>query len=146
MKRLLPALLVLGFTLPAQADIVVPRPRVRAVATAQLTSLRRVSSDAPAADRRAVLRELRAQLGRQRHRIDRCLAGLDLREDPLRRRSRTLRGRLTFDRSGRPTVQIDRTRGFPRAARACIEEGVRAVAVSTAPRGRLVVAFTYTLR
>lgn len=145
MKRLLLVLALLGVAAPASADVVMPRVRVRAVPTVHLASVRRVTTDAPTPDAEAVLREARAELGARTSRINQCLRGMDLREDPLRTRRRTLTGRLVFSRSGRPSVQIDRVRGLPPAARACVEEAVRSIAVRTAPRGRVEIRFTYAL-
>ena len=147
MKRLLLVLSLLGVAAPASADVVMPPPRVRVPSTTiHLASVRRVTTDAPTSDAEAVLREARAELGTRTSRINQCLRGLDLREDPLRNRRRSLTGRLVFTRSGRPTVQIDSVRGLPDAARACVEEAVRSLAVRTAPRGRVEIRFTYTLR
>ncbi|MCB9594380.1 MAG: hypothetical protein H6719_16735 [Sandaracinaceae bacterium] len=147
MKRFLVTLLLLGAAAPAHADLVVEMPHVRRPShSVALSSVRRGSTDAPTADAERVLSEARSQLYGQRSRINRCLSGLDLREDPLRSRRRALTGRLVFSRSGRPAVHIDSTRGIPGPARACIEEGVRAVAVRTAPRGSVEIRFTFTLQ
>ncbi len=145
MKRLLVVLCLLGVAAPASADIVIPRARVIAAPEIHLASVRRVGTDAPTADAEAVLREARAALGAQRGRIQQCLRGVNLSRDPLERRTRSFTGRLVFSRSGRPSVHVDRVRGLPAPARACIEEGVRAIAVRTAPRGRVEIRFSYTL-
>ncbi len=146
MTRPIALLFVLFLATPAHADVVVPHYRVQPVATVHLSGVRRVSTDAPTEDAEAVLRETRSQLYGAQARIDRCMRGVDLREDPLRSRSRSLSGTLVFTRSGRPTVEIDRVRGLPSGARACVEEAVRSIAVRTAPRGRVEVRFTYSLR
>lgn len=145
MKRLLVVLCLVGAAAPASADVFIPRARVITAPEVHLASVRRVGTDAPTADAEAVLREARAELTGQRGRINQCLRGLNLSRDPLERSARSFSGRLVFSRSGRPSLHIDRVRGLPAPARACIEEGVRAVAVRTAPRGRVEIRFSYTL-
>ena len=145
MNRLLALSLVLFVAAPAAADVVVERHPPHPAQSARLTALHRVRTDAPAADAEAVLAETRRELGAGQARIDAGLRGLDLREDPLRSRARTLSGRIVFERSGRPSVRVQRAQGLPAAARGCIEEAVRAIAVRTAPRGVVELRFTYTL-
>lgn len=145
MNRLLALSIALCAAAPAAADVVVVPAPAHPVHTARLTALRRVRTDAPTADAEAVLAEVRRELGARQGRIDACLAGLDLREDPLRSRARTISGRIVFERSGRPSAHVERAQGLPAAARGCVEEAVRAIAVRTAPRGAVELRFTYTL-
>ena len=146
MKPLLAAVALTLFALPAHADIAVPRHRIRPVPTVHLSSVRVARTDAPDDDTTAVAREARRALHAQRGRIDRCLRGVDLRRSPFRSGTRSMRGRLVFTRSGRPTVQIEHARGIPRAARACVLEAVESVATRTAPRGTVEVRFRYDIR
>jgi len=145
-KPLTAALALTLFALPAHADIAVPRRIVRPVPTVHLTSVGVARTDAPDADTEAVAREARRALHAQRRRIDRCLRGVDLRRSPFRSGGRSLRGRLVFTRSGRPSVRVGRARGIPRAARACIVEAVESVATRTAPRGTVEIRFRYEIR
>lgn len=126
----------------AHADVYVPRPTVRAALRLRVAGVSVESGDAPQVDRDAARSELRQALARAQGRIDRCVPSLT--QDPLRGGSRTLVGRVTFSRSGRPSeVAIARSRGIPRAAEACVLEAVRAVQIATAPRGTVTLAFTY---
>jgi len=136
---------MLCFAAPASADIVMPMPIARPALTARLVSVQLGSASAPTADASRVEREARAVLARSQARITRCLSGVDLRRDPLRSGARTLRGRLVFNRSARGRLQIDHTRGFPRAARRCVEEALSGLAVRTSPRGSVEVRFSYRI-
>lgn len=146
MKPLTAFLALTVFALPARADVVLPRRVVRPVPTVHLTSVRVARTDAPDDDTTAVTREARRALHARRGRVNRCLRGVDLRRSPFRPSERVLRGRLVFTRSGRPSVHVDRARGVPRAAHACILEAVESVATRTAPRGTVEVRFRYEIR
>ena len=128
----------------ARADVVVSQPRIRMVRV-RLSALSLDHTDAPPADASSVRREARRDLAARRVRIERCLASVDLRRDPLRAGARFLQGRLTFDRSRRPTLEITHTGGLPRAARGCLQEALRSISVRTRPRGQVVLRFRYTL-
>lgn len=146
MKKLVCALFVFLGASSAHADVVLEPMRTQPAPTVRLSSVRvSASRGVPRADVAAVEREARTALRRRRSRIQRCLAGVDLRRDPLRSRPRSLAGRLVFARSRRPTVHIDRVRGVPAPARSCIMEAVRGVAVRTTPRGSVEVSFRYTV-
>ena len=146
MKKLALAFFVLGLTAPAQADVVMTGPVARSRPRIQLVSFSQVSSDAPGADSAGVRRDVRRALNRRSRRIERCVAELDLRRDPLRSGARTLEGRLVFSRSPRPRVVMGRDRGFPRAARACVERSLRGMRIETTPRGTVEVRFSYSIR
>lgn len=153
-SRMILILLSLALVVPAWAMAVSPTaadalgpPRrvVRASPRLRLASVERVVTRAPDADGRAVEREVRAALYRSQSRIGRCLEGVDLREDPLRARQRSLVGTLEFNRSVRPVARMQRSHGMPATAQECVLEVVRSIAVSTAPRGEVQLRFRYVL-
>lgn len=129
----------------ARADIAVPRHRIRPVRTLVLRSLFIAEAEAPDADARHLMHEVRRSLRRNRSRLRRCLADVDLREDPVRDRTRRVTGRMRFSRSGRPDVSIVRARGIPRAARQCVLEVARSVS-GPAPRGEVTLTFVYAVQ
>lgn len=139
------ALPILLLALPATADIVPARP-VHPNVHVRLRAVGLVTSDAPRSDAAAVVEGVRAALAGQQYRIDRCLVGIDLREDPLRSRPRTLVGILEFDRSPRPTIEIVSARGVHRDVRTCIRGAARVIAIPQTPRGRVRVRFRYRIR
>lgn len=131
----------------ARADAVVEPMPIERNPGVQLASVSATPGPGvPAEDTRAVERETRAALYGQNARIRTCLAGVDLRRDPLRGRARGLSGTLVFSRSRRANARVDRATDVPEAARSCIMEAVRSVAISTAPRGNVEVRFRYTVR
>ena len=144
-RHIAAVLLVCAVAAPASADVVF-EPRIQSIPSIRLASVIVSERNAPVADVTRVQRETRAQLHRRQRRIERCMAGVDTRRDPLRSRDRVLSGRLVFQRSGRPTLHIDRSVGVPRAARSCIEEALRGINIRTAPRGNVEIRFRYTIR
>ena len=132
----------------ARADIVEPeRPAARAprVELAMVTAA--AAPDAPGGDIARVQSDVHGQLARATGRVQRCLAGDDLREDPLRSRVRRMEIHVRLTRSGRPErVWVHSDTGMPPAARRCLLEAVRAVAVRPAPRGDVLVRVVYQLR
>ena len=131
----------------ARADAVVEPMPIEHNPSVRLSSVAATPGPGvPADDTRAVEREVRSALYGQSARIQTCLAGIDLRRDPLRGRARGLSGTLVFTRSRRASARVDRATDVPEAARSCIMEAVRSVAISTVPRGNVEVRFRYTLR
>ncbi len=145
MRPLALALLVLGLSATARADLVVPSPYRRTAPAARITSADLVSSDAPAADTSRLVQQARAALRRTNPRINQCVSGTNLRRDPLDRRTWTLDGHLVFARSTRPHVRTGPTRGLPPAVRSCISEALRGMAVQTRPRGTVELRFSYAI-
>lgn len=135
------------FATSAHADIVVPRPNVRAVLNLSLAMVSASAhTGAPAGDVAMVERAVRDQLGAGHGRVRRCLANVDLREDPLRNRARRIEIRMVLSRSGRPErVWVHHDEGMPRAARSCVLEPIRAVNVRPAPRGGVLVRIVYEI-
>lgn len=149
-RRLSLLVLVLGALMAAsaQADVYVPQPVVRPVLTPRLAMVTASPApDAPAGDVTTVETAVRAHLSSAHSRVSRCLNNVDLREDPLRSRTPRIELRFRFSRSGRPSrVWVHRNEGMPRAAEACVLEAARAVSVTPAPRGEVLVRAVYVLR
>ena len=105
----------------------------------------RAGASAPTPDTEAVTSEVRNDLAIAEERIERCIDGADLREDPLRSRTRRLTVVFHFSRSGTPRVSVERNT-MPPLVRQCILEAARSVRASTAPRGDVTVRAVYELR
>lgn len=132
----------------AHADAVDPaaaRPHGPRVELAMVAAS--AAADAPDGDVARIQSDVHGQLARASRRVQRCLAGDDLREDPLRSRARRMEIHVRLTRSGRPErVWVQRDTGMPPAARRCLLEAVRAVSVRPAPRGDVLVRVVYQLR
>ena len=145
MRRMaLSVLLVLGTALPASADIVVDRPRVRPLPAATLAAVV-ASGSAPAADVERGEAETRRALRRRLRAVRTCLAQTVPPRDPMRRGARWIEGRLTFDRSARPVVDQVRSGGVHESARRCVLEAARGLQLRQAPRGTVHVVVRYRL-
>ncbi|MGE0789487.1 MAG: hypothetical protein AB7S26_27680 [Sandaracinaceae bacterium] len=131
----------------SRADVVVTRDVGRrstpmAVRLGSVSLTRR--SQAPADDQRRAEREIRSALSQGQARIDRCLEGYVLDDDPLHHTSRVLVGRIAFDRSARPTgSNVGEARGVPPRARQCIGELTSSLALSFTPRGYVEIRYTF---
>lgn len=132
----------------ARADGLGPEPppaRTPRIELAMVTAA--AAPDAPGGDIARVQTDVQGQLARATGRVQRCLAGDDLREDPLRSRARRMEIHVRLTRSGRPErVWVESDTGMPPAARRCLLEAVRAVSVRPAPRGDVLVRVVYQLR
>jgi len=144
------ALLVALMVAPAsaRADALVPEPRAARSPRVELALVAAAAApDAPGGDIARVQSDVHGQLARATGRVQQCLAGDDLREDPLRSRARRMEIHVRLTRSGRPErVWVHSDTGMPPAARRCLLEAVRAVSVRPAPRGDVVVRVVYQLR
>jgi hypothetical protein len=148
MRFLVASLLLLTplVTQPTRADVYVPHVRVDPVPTINLVSVDyRASSDAPQADTSAVTGEVQARLQSLDARIDQCIGRADLREDPLRSRTRRMIVVLRFSRSSTPQVSVERGGSMPAVARRCVVEAARSVRSSTVPRGDVTIRAVYEL-
>jgi hypothetical protein len=127
--------------LSAQADIPPRQPRP----TLSLVPVDyRAGGDAPAPDNEAVTASVRDQLYARDGRVGQCLRGSDLREDPLRTRTRRVTVVLRFSRSARPAVSTEGG-SMPAHVRSCILEAARSIRSSTTPRGTVTVRAVYEL-
>lgn len=91
--------------------------------------------------------ELRRELRSRQSRLDACVGDVEMREDPLRVRSRTVSGTVAFTAVRRPSnVRVSHAGGAPAGARRCVAELMRSVQLHTPPRGRVVLRFRYEVR
>lgn len=139
------ALAILLFAQPLSASADIPPSPVVGPELMLVSVDHRAGADAPAGDREAVTESVRSQLYERDGRVRRCLASSDLREDPLRSRTRRITVVFHFSRSGRPRVTAEGST-VPAHVRSCVLEAARSIRVSSAPRGAVVVRAVYELR